>query len=257
MNECSKYQRDFFFIFNMIHEIFHLFQTSEVNNTNSPSFESIQSMPRSFGVIPKSATNSMQTANSTKDTSLTLPEASYFSSRRVAQDFDRNIDNQDFADNCFGFDDCDEEEIANETTNKESESAQPSDNDVTKSETEKLKEIRARLKRFLHNPDAEPNESIKMSKVTKSEPAKKKGKTPKKTPLKTPIKTPLKSPAKAVAKSPAKERPKRNIVFGDTGAKQKDIRDAFAVKTTDKQSGKSKEDPAALLFEDFDTVCVT
>lgn len=245
-----------FFLFNCFTHFkiftmfFSVFQTSEVNNTNSPSFESIKSMPRSFGVLQKSTTNSIQTVNSTKDTNLTLPEASYFSSRREAQDFDRHIDDQNFVDNCFGFDDGDDDdEITDVTANKESEHAQTVDNDVSKSETEKLKEIRARLKRFLHNPDAEPNESIKMSKVTNTETTTdkaKKGRTPKKTPIKSPTKT-IKSPAK----------PKRNIVFGDTGAKQKDIRNAFTAKTTDKhsKSDKSKDGPAAVLFQEVDTVC--
>lgn len=206
-------------------------------------------MSRSFGVLQKSTTNSIQTVNSTNDTSLTLPEASYFSSRRVAQDFDRHIDDQNFVDNCFGFDDGDDDEITEETANKESDHAQTVDNDISKSETEKIKEIRARLKRFLHNPDAEQNESIKISKVTNTEMVTdkaKKGKTPKKTPMKSPAKT-IKSPTK----------PKRNIVFGDAGAKQKDIRNAFTAKTTDKhsKSDKSKDGPVAVLFQEVETVC--
>lgn len=210
-------------------------------------------MPRSFGTLPKSTANSIQTVNSTKETSLTLPEASYFSSRRAAQDFDRNVDNQNFIDNCFGFDDIDDEEVTDEPANKESENDKTIDNDVTKTEAEKLKEIRSRLKRFLQNPDAEPNESVKMAKVTKPETLTDKNKAKKgKTPKKTPMKTPTKSPSKAVS---IPERPKRNIVFGDTGAKQKDIRSAFTVKTTDKHSkaDKSKNDP--VLFEEVETVC--
>lgn len=210
-------------------------------------------MPRSFGTLSKSTANSIRTVNSTKDTSFTLPEASYFSSRRAAQDFDRNIDNQNFIDNCFGFDDIDDEEVTDETANKESENSKTIDNDVTKSEAEKLKEIRSRLKRFLQNPDAEPNESHKMAKVTKPHTLTDKNKAKKgKTPKKTPMKTPTKSPAKVVS---IPERPKRNIVFGDTGAKQKDIRSAFTAKTADKHSkaDKTKDDP--VLFEEVETVC--
>lgn len=204
-------------------------------------------MPRSFGVLPKSTANSIQTVNSTKESNLTLPEASYFSSRRVAQDFDRSIENQNFADNCFGFDDADDEEI---NMNEETDHAQHED--FIKTEAEKLKEVRARLKRYLHNPDAEPNESIKMSKVTNIKTVKEKNMAKKaKTLKKTPVKPPIESPAKT-AKSPAK--PKRNIVFADAGAKQKDIRNAFTAKTTDKHS-KSKDNPATILFEEVETVC--
>ncbi|XP_031617571.1 protein dalmatian [Contarinia nasturtii] len=225
--------------------------TSEVNNTNSPSFESVKSTTsaaRSFGVLPKSTLNSIQTSvNSTKDSSVTLPEASYFSSRRAAQVFDRNVDSHSFADDCFGFDDDDEEEIINETTNKESECAKTTTNTTagSKSEAEKsaLDEIRAKLKRFLHKPDVDKDESIKKTKVTSKQA------TADKTKAKH-VRSPAKSPAKVV-KSPVKQ--KRNVVFGDTGAIQKDIRTAFAVKPSDKRKKDNSKDPVT-LFEEVDTV---
>lgn len=235
----------------------HSFQTSEVNNSSSPSFESGKStisVPRSFGVLPKSTTNSIQTTvNSTKDSSVTLPEASYFSSRRAAQVFERNVDNQNFNDDCFGFDDGDDDdEITNETINKEPERIDTTNNTTkfgSKSETEKsaLKEIRANLKRFLHNSNVDKDESIKKSKVTSKQAISDKNKAKK-------VTTPVKSPAKPV-KSPAK--PKRNVVFGDTGTKQKDIRSAFAVKPTDKRKKDNSKDGPVSLFEEVDTVCAT
>lgn len=202
-------------------------------------------MPRSFGVLPKSTVNSIHTINSTKE-SLTLPEASYFSSRRVAQDFDRIVDTHNAIDDCFGFDlDDDDEDVPSEPTDKRSENTNESAITLSKttSKKEPLKEIREKLKRFLQNPEAEPNESVKKTKVIRFETAIDKSKAKK-------VKTPMKSPAKVV-NSPAK--PKRNIVFGDTAAKQKDIRSAFTAKSGDKHAKKDNADP--VLFGEIETVC--
>lgn len=220
--------------------------------------KSVASMPRSFGVLAKSSLNSLQINDSTKTIEHTLPEASYFSSRRVADDFDRHVNDQNIIDDCFGFGvgDDDEEIDNNETYNEPQKDSNKTKN-VTNSETGGLDEIRSKLKRFLHNPDID--ETIKKSKVTNKAiefktPAKKTGKTPNKTPSKTPNKTPAKTPIKSPAKtskSPAKV--KRNV-FGEIGGKQKDIRNAFATRS-DKDK-HSKDKPKAVLFEEIETVCV-
>lgn len=198
--------------------------------------------------------------NSIKDVEFTLPEATYFSSRRVAEDFDRQADKSNFIDDCFGFDDGDDDddEIVTESANKKVTDA------ITKPENEKgaLKEIRAKLKRFLQNPDGESNESNMKddSRVITANTAKK-AKTTAKSPSKGDTSSskgetsPSKigeSPAK-VAKSPA--RPKRNVVFGDTGPKQKDIRNAFAVIPSDKRKKDNPKDGVvADLFTEVETV---
>lgn len=199
--------------------------------------KSVTTMPRSFGVLIKS----MQTTNTTKDTELTLPEASYFSSRRVAHDFDRHVENQNIGDDCFGFDTVDDD-ITDESIEKTPEKTAKND---SKSKACGLEDIRAKLKRFLHNYEAEPNESMKKTKVTST--------TMKTTPMKLSTeatKSPMKSLAKTV-KTPAKQ--KRNVVFGDTGAKQKDIRSVFTAKSNDKPDS-SKDNPVANLFGEVETV---
>lgn len=215
-------------------------------------------MPRSFGVLPKSTLNSIQSNNS-KSVGFTLPEASHFSSRRAAEDFDRTVNDDNIIDECFGFDIGDEEEA--ETPNTESE--QTSNN--TKPEIGGLSEIRSKLKRFLHNPE-KFDETVKKSKTNNNRairfksPIKGPIKTPGKTPNKSASKTPNKTPAKTPKKTPVKtaktpDKVKRNV-FGETGAKQKDIRSAFATRSEKQpKAGSSKDDPAAALFEEIETVC--
>lgn len=230
-----------------------LLQTSEVNNTNSPSFESAKSipvtMPRSFGSLAKSTLNSIQTDNLSKELDITLPEASYFSSRRAADDFDRSINNQNFVDDCFGFDVADDEDIDinNDTVTEDVGSGkdQAAKEKERQLEMEKsaLKEIRARLKRFLHNPESN-DVTAKKTKVDSNDRLRKKK-------VKSPVKNTAKSPAKTV-KTPVK----RHVVFGEGGAKQKDIRNAFTTKAGDKDKHKKPDDGPVALFEEIDTVCV-
>lgn len=207
-----------------------------MNNTSSPSFESVKSSSsalRSFGVLLKSTKNAIQT---TKDIEFTLPEASYFSSRRDARDFDRAVENQNFADDCFGFDDGDDEVEITHNNNNIAETTQTDDIKIP------LMKCLAKFKRFRQNPDAEPILSIKKSKNTKAAVDKNKAKK---------VKSPVKISAEATDKSPAKQ--KRNVIFGDTGAKQKDIRSAFTSSDKQKQD-KSTDDPAVALFGGNDTV---
>lgn len=233
------------------------FQTSEVNNRNSPSFESSKSpatMPRSFGTLAKSTINSLHTINSTKSSELTLPEASYFSSRRAPQDFDRIVDNENLIDDCFGFGlDDDEDIVSDDTINKTSQNVDKTAINLSKSVSDKdaLQEIRERLKRFLHHPEAKQNESVKKTKVTTSETAPGKGKAKK-------VTTPMKNSTAKAVKSPSKQ--KRNVVFGEAAAKQKDIRNAFTGKSGDKdtnaKSNSAQNEPAVNLFTEIETVCV-
>lgn len=207
-----------------------------MNNTNSPSFESVKSSSsalRSFGVLPNSTKDTIRT---TKDIEFTLPEASYFSSRRDARDFDRAGENQNFADDCFGFYDSDDEV---EITNNNNDIAETTKTDDIKIP---LMECLAKFKRFRQNPEAQPILGIKKSKNTKAAVDKNKGKK---------VKSPVKISANATNKSPAKQ--KRNVIFGDTGAKQKDIRSAFTSSDKQKQD-KSTDDPAVALFGENDTV---
>lgn len=218
--------------------------------------KSVASVPRSFGMLAKSSLNSIQTNNSAKTDELTLPEASYFTSRRDAEDFDRIVEDSNIIDDCFGFDIGDDDETDNNVTNKTLEQTSNETKHITKSETSGLSEIRSKLKRFLHQPE-KLNETVKKSKFNNKatrfkSPAKTLSKTPAKTPGKTPAKTPGKTPGKSpakAAKSPAKV--KRNV-FGETVAKQKDIRSAFAARS-DKEKN-SKDDAVATLFQEFETV---
>lgn len=186
------------------------------------------------------------------DAEITLPEASYFSSLRAAHDFDRNMNNQNMLDDCFGFDiGDDDDEFDDNPANKQPErvDANKKSNSKTAAEKDALKEIRANLKRFLHNPM--PDETLKKARMTEKDVQKtKKQKTPMKK-AKTPIKK-EKTPAKK-AKTPIK-----HVVFGETGARQKDIRNAFTMKSSgnDKRAKAttSNEDPIKNLFGEVETV---
>lgn len=180
-------------------------------------------MPRSFGAFNKSTFNSTAGGQVSVDNKITLPEGSYFTSRRAADDFDRTLNDSNLMDEYFGFDDDDDNDNNNDNTLVEqSKSMAP---------PKGLDEIRAKLKRFLHNPDAVAADStIKKSKTT--------GGSAKKRALRTPIK----SPVKRSNRTPIK----RNIVFADTAAKQKDIRSAFTAKTTQQKTG----DESITLFEE-------
>lgn len=210
--------------------------------------KSVASVPRSFGMLAKSTLNSIQTNNSAKTDELTLPEVSYFTSRRDAEDFDRIVDDSNIIDDCFGFDIGDDDEPDNNVTNKTHEQTSNETKHITKPETGRMIEIRSKLKRFLHHPE-KLDETVKKSKTNnKATRFKSPAKTLSKTPAKTPGKTPGKSPAKA-AKSPAKV--KRNV-FGENVAKQKDIRSAFAARS--EKDKNSKDDAAVNLFQEFETV---
>lgn len=216
-----------------------IFQTSEVNNTNSPSFQlkSPSLMPRSFGALQKSTLNSITSVDgqsSSVQSNLMLPEGSFFTSRRAADDFDRTINDTNFMDDCFGFGD-DDDDVDNNNDDTLVDQSKP------KKET--LTEIRARLKRFLHNPD----DAIKKTK-TIERPAKKRAVQ----------KTPIKSPAKTAAnRTPIK----LNVVFADTGAKQKDIRTAFTDKMQQNEkraktgNNVNRSDESITLFEEVVPVC--
>lgn len=189
-------------------------------------------MPRSFGALKKSTLNSTSGGQTSVQSNITLPEGAYFTSRRTADDFDRTINYSNFMDDCFGFDDDDEIDNNNDTLIEESKS-------------KSLNEIRARLKRFLHNPDA-ADASIKKTKIIdKDRPARKRAIQ----------KTPIKTPAKKSDRTPIK----RNVVFADTGAKQKDIRSAFTAKMQQNnkhaKTGTNTSDESIALFEEVVPVC--
>lgn len=204
-------------------------------------------MPQNFGSFAKSTLNSIQTDNLSRELDITLPEASYFTSRRDADDFDRSINNENFVDDCFGFDVGDDEDIESNndtlTENVKSGEDQTAKEKERKLEIEKssLKEIRTRLKRFLQNPE----NSDEMTKKTKVDNRLRKKKA------KSPVKNTAKSPAKTV-KTPVK----RQVVFGEIGAKQKDIRNAFTAKAGDKDKQKKPDDGPVVLFEEIETVCI-
>lgn len=204
-----------------------------MNNTNSPSFQMFKSpslLPRSFGALKKSTLNSTSVGQTSVESNITLPEGSYFTSRRAADEFDRTMNDSNFMDDCFGFDEDDEIDNNNDTLIEE-----------PKSKSGALDEIRARLKRFLHNPDAD--DTIKKTKtIVNDRPAKKKAIQ----------KTPIKSPAKKSNRTPIK----RNVVFADTGAKQKDIRSAFTAKMQHAKAGTTNtSDDSIALFEEVVPVC--
>lgn len=211
--------------------------------------KSIATMPQSFGSLAKSTLNSISTKSTSKDADITLPEGSYFSSRRAAADFDRSIDSRNFVDDCFGFDEGDEEvDINNDTLTNE-----PNDQTTKDSEKEPRKEtlaeIRAKLKRFLVKQE-KADGTVKKTRIDGNDKFKKKN-------VRSPMKTAttMESPAKAV-RTPVKKTPvKRNVVFGDTGAKQKDIRTAFTAKSSDKNKHTKLDDGPITLFEEIDTVC--
>lgn len=233
------------------------FQTSEVNNTKAPSFESIASpIPQSFGSLAKSTRNSVPTNSTSKELDISLPEALYFTSRRAADDFDRSINNQNFVDDFFGFDDDDNDDddvndfvSNNYTSNGRAErEIQIEKERQLEIERGSLKEIRAKLKRFLHNPEVEAcNDTVKKTKIDRSDKPKRKN-------IKTPIKNTTKSPAK-LAKTPIKTPVKRNVVFAETATKQKDIRSAFMTKASDKNKHSKLDDDLVPLFEEIETVC--
>lgn len=188
----------------------------------------------------------MSVGNSSAEGNITLPEASYFTSRRAADDFDRTVNDSNLMDNYFGFDDDDEIDNNNDTLIEQSKSV--TSESISKAKLEALDEIRARLKRFLHNPEA-ANVTIKRTKAIDSDkPAKKKA-----------IKTPIKSPMKKSNRTPIK----RNVVFADTGAKQKDIRNVFTAKMQQndnhaKVAGASTTNTSGdpiTLFEEVVPVC--
>lgn len=66
-------------------------------------------MPRSFGVLKRSTLNSTSGDQSSVGSKITLPEASYFTSRRAADDFDRTMNDSNLMDEYFGFSDGDGE----------------------------------------------------------------------------------------------------------------------------------------------------
>lgn len=199
-------------------------------------FKSPSAVPRSFGALKKSTLNSVSVGNSSAEDNITLPEGSYFTSRRAADDFDRTMNDSNLLDDYFGFNDDDEIDNNNDTLVEQSKSM-TSDSISKAQKTETLKEIRARLKRFLHNPEA-ANDTIK-------KPAKKKA-------IKTPMKKSNRTPIK------------RNVVFADTGTKQKDIRNAFTTKMQPndkhaKAAGSSTTNTSGdpiTLFEEVVPVCI-
>lgn len=206
-----------------------------MNNTNSPNlqgFKSTLSVPRSFGAFNKSTFNSTSGGQISVDNKITLPEGSYFTSRRAADDFDRTINESNLMDDYFGFDDDDENDNNNDNTLVEQSKTVASDS-VAKSKG--LDEIRAKLKRFLHNPDAAADNTIKRSKTTSGSARKRAARTP------------IKSPAKKSTRTPIK----RNIVFADTAVKQKDIRSAFTAKTqpAEKRATNTSDDTITLFEE--------
>lgn len=200
--------------------------------------------PRSFGVLNKSTLDSISTGHSSAVSKITLPEGSYFTSRRAADDFDRTINRSNQMDDYFGFggddDDDDDAEIDNNngTLVEKSISMTSYSNSKSKSESGGLSEIRARLKRYLHNPNGAEC-TIKRTKATDSD----------KQTKKRAAKTPIKSPTKKSNRTPVK----RNVIFGDTGAKRKDIRNAFPTKVqhNEKQAkaGKTITSPVTLFSE--------
>lgn len=199
-----------------------------MNNTNSSSTDAFKSpslLPRSFGALKKSTLNSTSAAGQLSiQSNTTLPEAQYFASRRAADDFDRTVQDANLMDDYFGFDDDDDFDNNNGTLFEQSKSTSQSQSMPT-ANAGALDEIRKNLKRFLHNPDAESQ----TAKVSKKSPAKQ----PKRTPV------------------------KRNVVFTDAGAKQKDIRNAFTVQTKPKERNAiaTTSDDTIALFDEVVPVC--
>lgn len=187
-------------------------------------------MPRSFGTLHKSTLNSTSAGHTSVQSNITIPEGPYFTSRQAATaDYDRTIHDSQLMDDYFGFDDDDDTDNNNDTLLEQSKS-------MSKPKCEALNEIRAGLKRFLHNPDA-------------ADATLKKSKTADKVSKKRAIKTPVKNPTKKEKQTPVK----RNVVFGDTDAKQKDIRNAFTAKAQQNEKhAKSAPttDDTIVLFEE-------
>lgn len=206
-------------------------------------------MPRGFGSLTKSTLSSIP-VNNISNEDITLPEGSYFAVRPSTDDFDPSINCRDIIDDCFGFhDDDDDDEIDNNNddtlTEKSERSTEPTkDNLQSKKDTGPLDQLRTKLKRFLNNPDG-TDETVKKSKIDVNAKFRKKR-------VKSPKKLPPKSPAKIAA--PTSKNPiKRNVVFAETGAKQKDIRNAFS-GNTNKHTKINPEAP--ILFEEIETVCI-
>lgn len=201
-------------------------------------------------MLKRSTLNSTSGDQSSVGSKITLPEASYFTSRRAADDFDRTINDSNLMDEYFGFSDGDGEgddddiDNNNDTLVEQSKSIVASD---TTSKPSGLDEIRARLKRFLHNPDA--------AAAAAADPTIKKTKTNDGSARKRAIRTPIKTEVRKPNRTPVK----RNIVFADTDAKQKDIRAAFTAKT--KQNEKhaktttNSSGDSITLFEEVVPVC--
>lgn len=195
-------------------------------------------LPRSYGVLKKSTLNSNSSGHSSVESNISLPEVSHFKSRRGEDDFDRTMNDSNLMDNCFGFgDDNEDDEIDN---NNDTLVEQSKSLTISKSKSGALNEIRARLKRFLHNPDA-ADDTIKRTKATDKHTKKRAINTPSKTPAKKTDRTPI----------------KRNVVFIDTGAKQKDIRSVITAKMQQnkKQTTTGVTGPITLFEEDV-PVCL-
>lgn len=216
-----------------------------MNNTNGSTFDSIKLIShdtRSFGSTNRSL---LQSTNET-----VLPEANYVTNRRARLDFDRHhIDDDENFEKCFGFDTDDDTEI--EDTNKTATEAEADDtiktnetvnntNSISYAASTTLKDIRANLKRFLHNSDANSHSTASKQLKIDREKVSNKNKRNK-------------------VKSPIKEKSKKKIFNEPDAIKQKDIRGAFNTKPHDPNKDKaipctSKQNLPVLLFEETETV---
>lgn len=186
----------------------------------------------------------MQSRNTSKSSNGTiLPEANYITHRRAQLDFDRHfIDDDGSFEKCFGFDTDDDTELE-ETNKTTTEAADTIKTNETVNRTDStsnfgsttLKDIRANLKRFLHNSDANSQSTAnKQSKLDCDKVSNKRNKV----------------------KSPIKAKSKKNVFNEPDAIKQKDIRSAFVTKPHDPNKDKAipSTSKQLLLFEETETV---
>lgn len=171
--------------------------------------------------------------DSKKTQQLTLPEENFSGRRQSPVEIYFETSNPIDVDNCFGFDD--DDELLNEECAIGNVSDKPKGIEKPIVQPIGLKNIRERLKRFLHSNDSGPTASKQSKPSNKSARIANKHKN---------------------VKSPAKHNPE-TIFIDQNAKKQKDIRSALTAQANEKEkSNKSNENNPAPLFEEVEIVKV-
>lgn len=205
-----------------------------INTNNDSSFESMRTNTKplqSFGantISPLKSISDFRAKNVSKEADITLPEVEHLTSNRIRIDNDPFDGQEQFLENCFGFDfdgDDDELNLSETVDNNQSKLQESVAGQHTIIDKNALKQTRLNLKRFLTNADGKDESSAKKAKRPERKANKK-------------------------AKSPAKPTQAPPIFNVESDSRQQDIRSAFTAKPVAAPKRKKKEavEPETDLF---------